>query len=109
MRKDLHALRNRVYTGSDQTFGTFHFHDAHTAGTNLIDLFQKAESRNVDVCHACCFQDGNAFRHLVINIVDLDINISHFSLLLSQTTSTASCLHAEIQVPQRMQISGLMT
>ena len=81
MRVDLHSVCNRSHAGSDKALCTFYFHNAHAACTDLIDLLQEAESRDMNVYHAGSFQHRNACRNLIFFIVDFNVyNISHCSL-----------------------------
>ena len=69
----LHSLGNRKYASGNQTAHTVYsvFNNADTASTDRIDLFQKAQSRNINIIHSGSFQNRCTGRYADGNAIDL--------------------------------------
>ena len=72
-----HALQNLGVAGGDQTVGAFHFHNAHTAGGDLIDSLQEAQVGNGNTRLLRSFQNGCTLGHAQFAAINLEIY--HFS------------------------------
>ncbi len=58
----LHAVIDRVNTGSHQASCSFYFYNAHPAGADLVDVFQITECGDLHLEKSCGLQNGNALR-----------------------------------------------
>ena len=58
---DDHALTHSAQAGSLQVFHTLHFHNANTAGSEFMYIFQITEIRDMYVILPRCLQDGRTF------------------------------------------------
>ena len=74
---DDHAVLDLGVAGGSQALHSLHFHHAHTAGGNLIDLFQIAQVRNGDAGLFGGFQNGCAVCGGQLAVIDL--KFYHFS------------------------------
>ena len=70
---DLHAFIDGVHTRGDQAARAFDLHNADTARTDLVDLFQIAQGRNLNAHAVGRFQDSRAGSDFVGHVIDLDM------------------------------------
>ena len=76
---DHHALRHRVVAGREEPVIALHLHHADTAGTDFIDLLQKAKCGDADSRLCSRIQYGGSLRYG--NRLSVNCTIYHFASL----------------------------
>ena len=66
---DFHAFVYGIYTSSNEAACACNFNKAKTACADLVDVFEIAESRDVDIRISAGFENGNTGRYGIFSTV----------------------------------------
>ena len=101
-----HALAHRVDAGGHQAPGALHLHHADAAGTDLVDVLQKAQGGDLDTCIPCGLQHRGPGRDGDRDVVDCQVDhfLFHVRHALPQCLLTASKRQLDWHRPHLMHL-----
>lgn len=87
-----HTIPHLGGTGRLEGTHSFHLYNADSAGSARVQLFQKAQSRNMDSISPGGFQNGNPFCNLQLLIIygNMDIRHLYFTILSAKSSGKFS-------------------